>query len=52
MKDYHKVQRDRIKYHAQPSKDTVHRSSLIASEIPLKKPGILLSEIKLFTPSM
>lgn len=34
MKDYHKVQRDRIKYHAQPSKDTVHRSSLIASEIP------------------
>ena len=34
MKDYHKVQKDRIKYHAQPNKNTVHRSSLIAPELP------------------
>ena len=34
MKDYHKVQNDRIKYHAQPYKNTVHRSSLIAPELP------------------
>ncbi len=30
MKDYHQVQKDRIKYHIQPFKNTVHRSSLIA----------------------
>ena len=34
MKDYHKVQKDRIRYHAQPHKNTVHRSSLIAPEFP------------------
>ena len=34
MKDYHKIQKDRIKYHAQPYKNTVHRSSLIAPELP------------------
>ena len=34
MKDYHKVQKDRIKYHTQPHKNTVHRSSLIAPELP------------------
>jgi hypothetical protein len=34
MKDFHKVQKDRIKYHAQPHKNTVHRSSLIAPELP------------------
>ena len=30
MKDYLQVQKDRIKYHVQPFKNTVHRSSLIA----------------------
>ncbi|MDC1378683.1 hypothetical protein N8267_02285 [Pelagibacteraceae bacterium] len=30
MKDYHQVQKDRKKYHIQPFKNTVHRSSLIA----------------------
>ena len=34
MKDYHKIQKDRIVYHAQPHKNTVHRSSLIAPELP------------------
>ena len=30
MKDYLQVQKDRVKYHIQPFKNTVHRSSLIA----------------------
>ena len=30
MKSYLEVQKDRIKYHAQPFKNTVHRSSLTA----------------------
>jgi len=34
MKDYHQVQRERIKYHAHPNKNTVHRSSLIVPDIP------------------
>ncbi len=34
MKDFHQVQRERIKYHAHPDKNTVHRSSLIVPEIP------------------
>ena len=34
MKDYHKIQKDRIVYHAQPHKNTVHRSSWIAPELP------------------
>ena len=33
MKDFHQVQKDRIKYHAQPNKNTVHRSSLIVPNI-------------------
>ena len=34
MKDYFQVQKDRIKYHIQPSRNTVHRSSLIAPNMP------------------
>ena len=34
MKDYLQVQKDRIKYHIQPSRNTVHRSSLIAPNMP------------------
>mgnify|MGYP001334612317 CR=1 FL=1 len=33
MKDYLQVQKDRIKYHIQPRKNTVHRSSLIVPEM-------------------
>ena len=33
MKDYLQVQKDRIKYHVQPFKNTVHRSSLIAPQM-------------------
>ena len=33
MKAVHQVQKDRIKYHAQPKKNTVHRSSLIVPDI-------------------
>ena len=33
MKDYLQVQKDRINYHFQPFKDTVHRSSLTAPNI-------------------
>ena len=33
MKDYLQVQKDRIKYHIQPYKNTVHRSSLIVPEM-------------------
>ena len=34
MKDYHRFQKDRIKYYAHPNKNTVHRSSLIVPNIP------------------
>lgn len=34
MKDYLQVQRDRIRYHAQPNRNTVHRSSLTAPNLP------------------
>ena len=33
MKDFHQVQKDRVKYHALPNKNTVHRSSLIVPNI-------------------
>tara|TARA_B100000686_G_scaffold2321_1_gene2558 strand:+ start:1505 stop:2989 length:1485 start_codon:yes stop_codon:yes gene_type:complete len=33
MKDIHQIQKDRIKYHLHPNKNTVHRSSLIAPSI-------------------
>ena len=33
MKDFHQVEKDRIKYHALPNKNTVHRSSLIVPDI-------------------
>ena len=33
MKDYLQVQKDRISYHAQPSKNTIHRSSLTAPNL-------------------
>ena len=33
MKDYLQVQKDRINYHAQPSKNTIHRSSLTAPNL-------------------
>ena len=33
MKSYLQVQRDRIKYHLQPFKNTVHRSSLTAPNL-------------------
>ena len=33
MKSYLQVQRDRIKYHSQPFKNTVHRSSLTAPNL-------------------
>ena len=33
MKDFLRVKKDRIKYHAQPNKNTVHRSSLIVPDI-------------------
>ena len=33
MKTFHQVQKDRIKYHALPNKNTVHRSSLIVPDI-------------------
>ena len=34
MKDYLQVQKDRINYHFQPFKNTVHRSSLTAPNLP------------------
>ena len=34
MKDYLQVQKDRINYHFQPLKNTVHRSSLTAPSLP------------------
>ena len=33
MKSYLQVQRDRIKYHSQPFRNTVHRSSLTAPNL-------------------
>ena len=33
MKDYLQVQKDRINYHFQPLKNTVHRSSLTAPSL-------------------
>ena len=34
MKAFHQVEKDRIKYHAQPKKNTVHRSSLLVTSMP------------------
>ena len=34
MKDYLQVQKDRVNYHAQPSRNTIHRSSLTAPDFP------------------
>ena len=34
MKDYLQVQKDRASYHFQPFKNTVHRSSLTAPNLP------------------
>ena len=34
MKNYFQVQKDRIRYHANPNKNTVHRSSLTAPNLP------------------
>ena len=34
MKGFHQVQKDRIKYHARPNRNTVHRSSLMVTSMP------------------